>query len=54
MKASLDISTRLETQRLYLRPYRAGDGPMYYAVGQKNRDHLARYETDNFLRTLNS
>ena len=54
MKVSLDIPTRLETERLYLRPYRTGDGPMYFAVGQKNRDHLARYETDNFLRTLNS
>lgn len=54
MKASLDIPTHLETARLYLRPYRADDGPMYFAVGQRNRDHLACYETDNFIRTLNS
>jgi len=49
-----DIPTRIETERLYLRPYQAGDGPMYFAVGQKNRDHLARYEADNVVRTLSS
>ncbi len=54
MSSQTDIPTRIETERLYLRPYRAGDGPMYYAVGQRNRDHLARYETENFVRTLDS
>ena len=54
MKSCLEIPTRLETERLYLRPYQAGDGPIYFAVGQKNRAHLARYETDNFIRTLDS
>jgi aminoglycoside 6'-N-acetyltransferase len=54
LKPVIDIPTCIETQRLYLRPYRAGDGPMYFAVGQKNRDHLARYETENFIRTLGS
>jgi len=43
---------RIETERLYLRPYRAGDGPMYLAVGLRNRAHLARYEADNPLTTL--
>ena len=41
-------------ERLYLRPYQAGDGPMYFAVGQKNRAHLARYEADNVVLTINS
>lgn len=54
LKPGLDIPTRLETERLYLRPYQAGDGPMYFAVGQKNRAHLARYEADNVVMTLNS
>jgi ribosomal-protein-serine acetyltransferase len=38
-----------ESQRLILRPYQAGDGPMVYAVGQKNRQHLQRYEADNAI-----
>ena len=40
---------RIESQRLILRPYQAGDGPMYFAVGQKNRQHLQRYEADNAI-----
>jgi ribosomal-protein-alanine N-acetyltransferase len=48
----LDLPTRIETERLYLRPYAPGDGPMYYAVSQRNRAHLARYEADNVLMTL--
>jgi hypothetical protein len=42
-KLLLDIPTRIETERLYLRPYQAGDGAMYYQVGQRNREHLSRY-----------
>ena len=48
------IPERIEAQRLYLRPYRAGDGAWYYAMGQRNREHLARYETDNAARSLES
>jgi RimJ/RimL family protein N-acetyltransferase len=47
-----DLPTRLETERLYLRPYQPGDGPMYLAVGLRNRAHLARYEADNPLTTI--
>jgi len=47
-----DIPERIEAERLYLRPYRAGDGPWYYRMGQRNRDHLARYESDNAARSL--
>ena len=43
--------TRFESERLILRPYQAGDGAMYYAVGQKNRKHLQRYEADNVILT---
>lgn len=49
-----DIPGRIEAERLYLRPYRADDGPWYYAMGQRNRDHLARYEADNAARSLES
>jgi len=47
-----DLSTRLETERLYLRPYQADDAPVYLTVGVRNRAHLARYEADNPLRTI--
>jgi aminoglycoside 6'-N-acetyltransferase len=50
----LDIPDRIETERLYLRPYRAGDGPMYFAVSQNNRDHLARYEGGNYLMSIDT
>lgn len=48
-KLLLEIPNRIETERLYLRPYQAGDGAMYYAVSQRNREHLARYESENVL-----
>lgn len=52
MKPLLNLPTRLETERLYLRSYRAGDGPMYLLVGLRNRAHLARYEAENPLTTI--
>lgn len=51
-KTPLEIPTRIETERLYLRSYRAGDGPMYYAASLRNREHLARYESGNVLYHL--
>ena len=39
-KMLLEIPTRIETERLYLRPYQAGDGAMLYAIGKRNREHL--------------
>ncbi|MCZ7542319.1 MAG: hypothetical protein M5R40_01700 [Anaerolineae bacterium] len=30
-----------------MRGYRAGDGPWYYAMSQRNREHLMRYEAQN-------
>ena len=49
MPVNASIPDRFESQRLVLRPYQAGDGPMVYAVGQKNRQHLQRYEADNVI-----
>jgi RimJ/RimL family protein N-acetyltransferase len=51
-KMLLEIPTRIETERLYMRPYQAGDGAMYYAVGQRNREHMAQYESGNILNHL--
>ena len=53
-KFLLDIPDRIETERLILRTYRAGDGPMYYAAGMRNRDHLTEFESDNVLMDLKS
>jgi len=48
----LDTSERLETERLYLRCYKAGDGPMYYAASLRNQHHLTEFESDNVLMHL--
>ncbi len=50
-KMLLDIPTRFETERLIIRCYEAGDGPVVYATGARNRDHLQRYESDNVILT---
>jgi aminoglycoside 6'-N-acetyltransferase len=42
-----DPATRIETERLYLRPYREDDGRWYHLVALRNRDHLQRFEAGN-------
>lgn len=42
-----DLPNSFNTPRLVVRAYRPGDGAMYYAVGQRNRAHLQRYEAQN-------
>ncbi len=46
------LPTRIEAERVYLRSYQAGDGSWLYKVSLKNRDHLSRYESDNFLMNI--
>jgi ribosomal-protein-alanine N-acetyltransferase len=53
-KMLLDIPERIEAGRIYLRPYRAGDGPWYYAMSQRNHPHLARYEAENVVMSVES
>jgi len=48
-KLLLDVPIRFETDRLILRWYEPGDGSMYFAVGQKNRQHLQQFEADNII-----
>jgi len=48
------IPTDFESEHLLLRSYRAGDGPCYYAVSQRNRQHLTRYESDNVVMQIKS
>ena len=51
-KMLLEIPERIEAERIYLRSYRADDGQWYYAVGQRNRTHLARYEAGNVVMSI--
>ena len=44
----------LHTQRLFLRAYAPGDGPLFFQVGQKNRAHLQRYESGNSILAARS
>jgi aminoglycoside 6'-N-acetyltransferase len=53
-KSQLILPQRLETERLYIRPYQPGDEGWYHAMSQKNRGHLARYESDNPAMSINS
>jgi [ribosomal protein S5]-alanine N-acetyltransferase len=46
------LSVQMETERLFLRPYRSGDGILYYQVSQRNRSHLAKYEAGNILMQI--
>jgi aminoglycoside 6'-N-acetyltransferase len=48
------IPTRIEAARIYLRSYQAGDGAWFYAMSQRNRAHLARYEADNVVMSVAS
>ena len=43
------LPERLETARLFLRPYRDDDAPWYFAAAQRNRVHLAQHEANNPL-----
>lgn len=46
------LPKRLDTDRLFLRPYRADDAPWYFAMAQRNRDHLARHESGNSIFSI--
>jgi len=53
-KLLMEIPEKIETIRLVLRAYHRGDGEMYLAVGEKNRQHLRRFEgTNAVLRPTN-
>ena len=46
------LPVRIDTERLYLRPYQAGDGKLLYEAGLRNQKHLARFEAENVLLHL--
>ncbi len=42
-KMLLEIPSRIETERLILRPYQKGDGNLYFSELQRNSDHLKEH-----------
>jgi RimJ/RimL family protein N-acetyltransferase len=51
---SSDIPTHFETNRLILRCYQPGDNHWFYSMCRRNRSHLMRYESDNFIMEADS
>ena len=47
-----DITIPLETNRLLIRPYDANDAMWYYQMSLRNKDHLARYESENPVMSI--
>ncbi len=50
----LNKSVRIESKRLFLRPFQASDAEWYYAMSLKNKEHLRRYEFGNPVMTIES
>ena len=53
-KMLLDLPAQIETERLILRPYRAGDGPAYHEVCMRNKKHLMPFEEGNPALDVNT
>jgi ribosomal-protein-serine acetyltransferase len=51
-KFLLEIPERIETEQLYLRSYKAGDGRICFAASQRNQEHLKEFESDNVLMSI--
>jgi aminoglycoside 6'-N-acetyltransferase len=49
-----DLSTYIETERLFLRAYRLGDGHWYHPMALRNRDHLQKFEAGNAVMGIQS
>ncbi len=47
-----DLSTRIDTPRLHLRPYCPGDGAWYYPVSLRNKAHLQQFESGNAVMSI--
>jgi len=53
-KLLLVLPTQVDSERLLLRPYQAGDGERYYALCQNNKAHLLPYEAGNPALSVNT
>jgi RimJ/RimL family protein N-acetyltransferase len=52
LKYLLDVPSSFRTERLLLRSYAPGDGPMYLEMARRNRDHLERFDRDSPARSI--
>ncbi len=50
----IEVSTRIETERLILRCYQPQDAAGYYQMSQRNKDHLSWFESGNAANGLRS
>jgi len=50
----VNLTPRIEAQRIYLRSYKKGDGGMYWAASLRNRQHLQRYESGNSMMSIHN
>jgi RimJ/RimL family protein N-acetyltransferase len=53
-KRLMKIPASFDTERLHLRCYEPGDGDWFYAMSQRNREHLARFEAENIVMAVTS
>ncbi len=53
-KMLLDLPAQIESERLILRPYQAGDGAAYYNLAQNNKKHLLPFEAGNAALEINT
>ncbi len=53
-QTATDFLKYFESPRLVLRRYHPGDGKWFYAMSQRNHDHLQRYEADNAAANIPS
>jgi ribosomal-protein-alanine N-acetyltransferase len=51
-KALLVLPETMETERLFMRSYRQGDGPLFFMAGIRNQVHLGEFEWGNVLLYL--
>jgi RimJ/RimL family protein N-acetyltransferase len=49
----MEFPKQFESDRFFLRCYRPADGKMYYDAGQRNREHLLKFEAMNAILTPN-
>jgi ribosomal-protein-alanine N-acetyltransferase len=52
--ALLAFPSRIETEHLFLRAYQTSDANWYYAMSQRNKLHLAKYESSNAIMRINT
>lgn len=50
--SQMQVPDRVDSERVYLRPYKDGDGSLIWAASRRNRIHLQEFEAENLLMHL--